>query len=640
MPDTRELLKKLQAERPVRTITIDRSGMTDDDLADRTVSLAFASDTPCDHWFGELSLSMKGMRTDRLDAGCALLMDHDWTDQVGIVDSYSTDKTTARAVVRFSKSKRGEEIYQDVLDGIRKSVSVGFMLHDIQLESEQDGICKYVSNDWEPYEISIVSVPADISVGVGRSKEVLTKQAEESAEPQPTEKTHMETIETPAGTPAVEKSAAQRHAELAEFAAVYGQRKAAEDLLLSNPDATLDDIRELVRQKREPQIETPKPTAEELANRQKGTQLAIALPRHAALKNFKGEKAAERAYRFGKWVQAGPMKDARAAQFCQDHGIAVTRALSEGQNEYGGFLVPEEFGNDLIDLREQYGVFRQFAKVVPMASDTRTDPRRTGGLTAYFVNEGDAITASLDKSWDRVSLTAKKLACLARVSSELNEDSVISLGDDLAGEMAYAFANKEDECGFNGDGTSTYGGIVGVREKIKGLSGTIANIAGLQVGTGNAYSELVLADFEGVVALLPQYADTPNARWFVHRTFYYNVMLKLALAAGGVTKEEIVNGQRIPTFLGYPVAVTQVMPKVEANSQVCAVLGDLALAASLGSRRDVSIAMSEHSRFGYDQIEFRGTQRFDINVHSVGNASATAGSRVAGPIVGLITAAS
>lgn len=117
-------------------------------------------------------------------------------------------------------------------------------------------------------------------------------------------------------------------------------------------------------------------------------------------------------------------------------------------------------------------------------------------------------------------------------------------------------------------------------------------------------------------------------------------MLKLALAAGGVTKEEIVNGQRTPTFLGYPVAVTQVMPKVEANSQVCAVLGDLALAASLGSRRDVSIAMSEHSRFGYDQIEFRGTQRFDINVHSVGNASATAGSRVAGPIVGLITAAS
>ena len=638
MPDTRELLKKLQAERPVRTVTIDRSGMTDDDLADRTVSLAFASDTPCDHWFGELSLSMKGMRTDRLDAGCALLVDHDWTDQVGIVDSYSTDKTTARAVVRFSKSERGEEIYQDVLDGIRRSVSVGFMLHDLQLESEKDGVCSYVSNDWEPYEISLVSVPADISVGVGRSRELLSKQAEIPAD-QPTEKTQMEHIETPAGTPAVEKTAAQRHAELADFAAVYGQRKAAEDLLLSNPDATIDDVRELVRQRREPQVETPKPTAEESAKRQNAPQLAIALPRHAALKNFKGERAAERAYRFGKWVQAGPMKDARAAQFCQDHGIAVTRALSEGQNEYGGFLVPEEFGNDLIDLREQYGVFRQFAKVVPMASDTRTDPRRTGGLTAYFVNEGDAITAS-DKSWDRVSLTAKKLAVLARVSSELNEDSVISLGDDLAGEMAYAFANKEDECGFNGDGTSTYGGIVGVREKIKGLSGTIANIAGLQVGTGNAYSELVLADFEGVVALLPQYADTPNARWFVHRTFYYNVMLKLALAAGGVTKEEIVNGQRTPTFLGYPVAVTQVMPKVEANSQVCAVLGDLALAASLGSRRDVSIAMSEHSRFGYDQIEFRGTQRFDINVHSVGNASATAGSRVAGPIVGLITAAS
>ncbi len=376
-------------------------------------------------------------------------------------------------------------------------------------------------------------------------------------------------------------------------------------------------------------------------------QLARSLPRYGTLKSFSGDNAAERAYRFGQWliatrgIAAGVTNEGafkRAADFCRENGIVLSRAMGEGVNESGGFLVPEEFGNDLIDLREQYGKFRQNAKMVPMASDTRSDPRRTGGLTAYFAAESGALTES-DKSWDRVELTAKKLTVLTRYSNELNEDALINMGDDLAGEIAYAFALKEDQCGFIGDGSSTYGGMQGVTTKIKGLSNTIANIAGLVVGAGNAYSELLLADFEGVAAKLPVYADTPRAKWFCHKSFYWNVMVKLALAAGGATGSETTSGVA-KRFLGYDVEFVQVLPSTEANSQVCALLGDLSLAASFGSRRDTTIAVSEHSRFANDEIEIRGTERFDINVHDVGNQSATAGLRVPGPIVGLITAAS
>jgi HK97 family phage major capsid protein len=248
-------------------------------------------------------------------------------------------------------------------------------------------------------------------------------------------------------------------------------------------------------------------------------------------------------------------------------------------------------------------------------------------------------------AWDRVVLVAKDLGCVALVTNDLNEDATISLGDTLIGEMAYAFADKEDECGFNGDGTSTYGGIIGVREALKNLSGTIGDIAGLFVATDNLHSELDLVDFEGVVAKLPQYADA-NARWFMHRTFYYNVCIRVALAAGGVNKEEIVNGQRTPMYLGYPVVFSQVMPKTDANSQVCCLLGDLSLAADFGDRRQTAVLFSEHatvgsvSAFESNQLAVRGVQRFDINVHDVGNAHATAASRVPGPVVGLITAAS
>jgi HK97 family phage major capsid protein len=57
---------------------------------------------------------------------------------------------------------------------------------------------------------------------------------------------------------------------------------------------------------------------------------------------------------------------------------------------------------------------------------------------------------------------------LTTVSNELNEDAFVNLADDVAGEIAYAFAKKEDECGFVGDGTSTYGGIEGVASKLLG----------------------------------------------------------------------------------------------------------------------------------------------------------------------------
>jgi HK97 family phage major capsid protein len=380
-------------------------------------------------------------------------------------------------------------------------------------------------------------------------------------------------------------------------------------------------------------------------------QLARSIPMYGKPRNFQGPDAAERAYRFGMWFMAARGTEnnydessgiyKRALRFCRDNGI-VLRAMNEGSNEVGGFLVPEEFGNDLIDLREQYGVVRRNFRIVPMASDTRIDPRRAGGLTPYFAGEAETGTES-DKTWGQISLTAKKLFILTRYSTELSEDSVINVADDLAGEIAYAFATKEDDCGFNGDATSTYGGMTGVTTKIKSLSGTIANIAGLQVATGtgygSSYGSIVLTDFQAVAAKLPVYADTPRAKWYCHKSFYWNVMVKLALAAGGVTGAEI-EGSRTKRFLGYDVEFVQVMPKDSAVSQVCALLGDFYLGASFGTRRDTRISISEHALFTSDQLQIRGTERFDVNVHDVGNANATANLRVAGPIVGLITAAS
>lgn len=396
------------------------------------------------------------------------------------------------------------------------------------------------------------------------------------------------------------------------------------------------------------------PNAEDVTGERKAKPFTIpaTVKRFGSLSFFKGAKdgidADVRAYRFGMWGLAqlsmqmpNRYRFKNAVDFFNENENRWATAHSSNNASGAHNLIPAEFGTDMIDLREQYGVVRRLFKKVPMASDHRTDPRRQGGLTAYFVAESGAGTES-NKTWDNVGLTAKDLMVIARMSNQVNADSVINFGDDLMGEIVYAFTNKEDECGFNGLSTSTYGHIHGVCPRLQDVDGAGTDGRGLVTGAGNLYSELVLADFDKVVGRLPQFADTPNACWVMHRTFYYEVCERLVQASGGVPAYEVRAGERRPRPLlkGYPVEFSQVMPSTEANSQVCALLGDFAMGASFGDRQQDEIIFSEHATVGGEsvfernQIAVRGTERFDINVHGVGDASN------AGAIVGLQTAAS
>lgn len=146
------------------------------DVDKRTVELAFSSEAEIQRWFGieVLDHNADSVRLDRLRDAGAVLVDHDWTDQVAVVETVeiSADRK-GRAVVRFGRSARAQEIFQDVVDGIRKHVSVGYRLLAAVLAEVRDGDVEVIRiTDWEPYEISFVSVPADTSVGVGRNAEI------------------------------------------------------------------------------------------------------------------------------------------------------------------------------------------------------------------------------------------------------------------------------------------------------------------------------------------------------------------------------------------------------------------------------------------------------------------------------------
>ncbi len=138
----------------------------------RTVEVAFASEMPVERWYGTEILACKtdNVRLGRLNNGGALLLDHERSNQIGVVENARVDADGfCRATVRFSKSPKGEEIYQDVIDGIRSLVSVGYRIHSEEVTKNPQAKDTYRATDWEPYEISIVSIPADETVGVGRN---------------------------------------------------------------------------------------------------------------------------------------------------------------------------------------------------------------------------------------------------------------------------------------------------------------------------------------------------------------------------------------------------------------------------------------------------------------------------------------
>lgn len=182
MPQLRKIARTVKTQGPqLRTFRFDRSSVNEES---RTVELSFSSETrDVVRWFGieVLGHGPAEVRLDRINTGGPLLVDHRG-DQVGVVEKAWIDEATrkGRAVVRFSKSERGEEVFQDVKDEIRQNVSFAYDVFRYILEEEGKNGAPDVLRavDWEPIEISIVSMPADISIGVGRSNDYQPREIE------------------------------------------------------------------------------------------------------------------------------------------------------------------------------------------------------------------------------------------------------------------------------------------------------------------------------------------------------------------------------------------------------------------------------------------------------------------------------
>lgn len=422
------------------------------DVEKRTVELSFSSENPVERWWGKeiLDHGKGAMRMDRVKNGAALLLDHDRTQQIGVIQkAWIGDDKKGRAIVKLSRSALGEEILQDINDEIRQLVSVGYQVHGIKLESSSDEEGDlYRIYDWEPVEVSIVSIPADITVGIGRNKELPDKPAAKA------EVVKMAT-DTEVGKP-VDLAVINQQAQQGERDRQQQIRALAK--LHNMPDfgmeacdkgMTLDEFRIqlLDRIQKTPALPQPASKIGMSDGETKRYSIfkllrALAMPNDRALQEAAAfEFAAHRAVE----DQIGVSKN---GGFYVPYEVQARklqkRDLSAGVADAGGYLVStDNLAASFIELlRNRLLMARLGIRVMDGLVGNVTIPKQTAGATAYWLStETTAITES-QLTLGQLALTPHTVGALTEITRQLMLQSTPSaeqlVMDDLAATLAVA----------------------------------------------------------------------------------------------------------------------------------------------------------------------------------------------------------
>jgi HK97 family phage major capsid protein len=175
-------------------------------------------------------------------------------------------------------------------------------------------------------------------------------------------------------------------------------------------------------------------------------------------RDFKNLRETEE-YRNAFWKA---LKEGRNALSSQEYNTLMNpevRSLAVGTDAAGGYLVPDEFERQLIQIIESQNVMRGLATVITTSSGTREIPVESDYGTATWLGENAAYTES-DAQFSQKTLSAYKLGTLIKVSEELLQDSFFDISNYIANAFARRFAKAEEAAFVNGDGTGKPTGVI------------------------------------------------------------------------------------------------------------------------------------------------------------------------------------
>ena len=487
-----------------RTLTIDRAGINDEK---RTVDFTFSSETPYERYWGIEILSHKKSHVDMSFMGkgtAPLLVGHNHDDQVAVIEKAWVQEGAGHARARFGKSDRATEIFNDVIDGIRGNISVGYHVKKMVLREEnEDGPNEYLITKWQPVEASIVAVPADPTVGIKAADhdeietiiEFETKKKEASKMPED------KTKETPAIDINAEREKIRieernRQGDIMSIGKISGMEDEAAKAVKSGESVA--DFRARAFDKMTDELKS-KPPAVDMDSLSEGDKKdlasysfvkAIRETGEGKLTGFEAEMNTEGKKQF---------KDSgRAPQgnLAVPYQVLAQRDLTVGTDDQGGYTVATNLlAGSFIELLQNAMMVKQMgATVLDNLTGDVAIPSQATGATAAWEGENDAGSES-SPTFGQLALSPNRVGTYTEVSKKLLVQSSLSVEAIVRQLLIDSVALAMDLAALHGTGSNdqptgvaSTGSIGSVAGGTNGLAPTWAHIVELEtdVAVGNA----------------------------------------------------------------------------------------------------------------------------------------------------------
>ena len=428
---------------------------TFDEVEDRTYEFPFSSEYPVARYFGNeiLSHEMDAADFSRLNDGAPLLFNHNPDRVIGVVERAYMDKKKKRgyARVRFSRNPFAQEVLSDVKDGVLRNVSFGYSID--KMEEREGG--DFVATSWAPYEVSVVSVPADPGVGIGRSLEEPETKPAASAAPSTEPIPAMENTTPDLEVVRAEAVEAERTriAEVTSLCSKHGMEDLGRQLVESG--RSIDEARAAVLDKLNIKEEPVTMQAAEIGLSEKESRSFSFLRAINYLANPTDRNAREAAAFEIEASEAAAAKLGRSSRGITIPMDVLTRDLNVGTASAGGNLVETQLDSaNFIDLLRNASALDQAgATVLTGLTGNVNIPRQSGAATAYWVAESGSPTES-QQTIDQISMTPKTCGAFTDYSRKLMIQSSIDVENMVRNDLARVLALEIDRVGLYGSGSS------------------------------------------------------------------------------------------------------------------------------------------------------------------------------------------
>ncbi len=540
-----------------RTLDLSRASYIDEEK--RRVRIGVSSEEPVERDFGMeiISHSEEDIDTSFIGSGRSpLLLDHDMKKQIGVVERYEIDSATksAKAIVRFGRSELAEEIYQDVRDGIRQNISVGYKINGMERMKEMKDDRPMFRVKTTPLEVSVVSIPADSSseVGVGRSKD---KQKQTTIKV----KTMTEEVKNEINLDEVrEQSVAEAKAdfvrnskEIMDLAVRHNRRDLADKAIQDGN--SVEEFRGILLD----QIATDKPleTAEIGMNKKEVRQFSI-MKAINALANPTDRKAQRDAEFEFECSEEASKHYGRTAQ-----GIMLppevmsnwnTRDLnaSDDAGLIGQDFRPESF----IDaLRNASAVMPLATNLNGLTGDVKI-PKKTSASSASFISAEGGASGESEMVIGSVTMSPKTLGVHTDITRQLMLQSSLDVENLVRDDLAKSMAIAIDDGALEGSGSS------GNPRGITNQSGI--NTVSLSSASAPTFAEMVSIE----TSIAVDNALVGDLAYIINPTNYGTLKTTAKDSGSGLFVAE--NGQ----VNGYPVVISN---QLTANNYVFGNFNDL-----------------------------------------------------------------